>query len=254
MSIQLLYFSATGNTLTTARKLSALLRKQEDCSIIPAVSLLDKNAVLTADKIGLLFPVYYGDMPYFFRPLIDSLQFIQKPYIFAVVTGKGNFGAVSERLNEVLHSKGLSLHNCYKLQMPGNSWIAPKEQDAQALAMQDEQIQKIASNLLHWEVHNYHTEEPLEPSDIAKGYYNMRGMQAEDFCTGCGICLQVCPMHNIMIQDGHAVIGEHCISCMTCFHWCPKKALWMSKADAAIIRRPQYHHPDVSLSDFMTNV
>ena len=29
-------------------------------------------------------------------------------------------------------------------------------------------------------------------------------------------------------------MGDNCLSCMACFHWCPEKAIWMHTAEASV--------------------
>jgi formate hydrogenlyase subunit 6/NADH:ubiquinone oxidoreductase subunit I len=52
-------------------------------------------------------------------------------------------------------------------------------------------------------------------------------------------------------MDGRPQVGEDCISCLSCFHWCPQEAIWMSKAEEPMQRRFKYHHPDVTLQDIL---
>ena len=44
-------------------------------------------------------------------------------------------------------------------------------------------------------------------------------------CIGCGRCAELCPMKNIVINDGKAVSGNRCTLCYRCFGHCPTKAL-----------------------------
>lgn len=70
----LYYFSATGNSLTTARILAQAL--EGDCRIISAASLKDLEQIdVTAHCVGFVFPIYYGDMPYIIRNLIEKMTF-----------------------------------------------------------------------------------------------------------------------------------------------------------------------------------
>ena len=85
------------------------------------------------------------------------------------------------------------------------------------------------------------------PIDTAN---NFRGILAEDTCIGCGRCVRVCPMDNIVLENGKAFIGNHCATCLACFHWCPVEAIYMSKQEN-IARRSKYHHPDVTFEDIV---
>ena len=43
-------------------------------------------------------------------------------------------------------------------------------------------------------------------------------------------------MGNIRIHEGHALFGENCCTCLSCFHWCPVKAIWMPKGEEEMKR------------------
>ncbi len=48
--------------------------------------------------------------------------------------------------------------------------------------------------------------------------------EANDVCTGCGICAKGCPVGAISKEDPRKTDKEVCISCMRCVAFCPKHA------------------------------
>ena len=44
-------------------------------------------------------------------------------------------------------------------------------------------------------------------------------------CIGCGLCVSLCPMHNISISNGKAVGGKNCTMCYRCISSCPQRAI-----------------------------
>ena len=45
-------------------------------------------------------------------------------------------------------------------------------------------------------------------------------------CTGCGVCVDVCPLEAISLNDGIAVIDEDsCTECGLCVDECPNDAI-----------------------------
>ncbi len=47
-----------------------------------------------------------------------------------------------------------------------------------------------------------------------------------DICTGCGVCVEVCPMNAIKMEDGHAVVLRNvCGNCKICVRVCPEGAI-----------------------------
>ncbi len=48
----------------------------------------------------------------------------------------------------------------------------------------------------------------------------------EDECTGCGICVDVCPVEAIELVDGVSSIDQQeCVECGTCIDECPVEAI-----------------------------
>ncbi len=47
-----------------------------------------------------------------------------------------------------------------------------------------------------------------------------------DKCTGCGVCVEVCPLEGISLNDDLAVIDEDtCTECGLCVGECPNGAI-----------------------------
>jgi Fe-S-cluster-containing hydrogenase component 2 len=248
MKTILYYFSATGNSLTTARRLAAELG---DCELVGLASLKDLAEIpVCADAVGFVYPVYYSDVPQLMRRVIPRMTFAGTPYIFSVCTRKGHHGAVAQRLDVLLREAGQRLSCSRYVPMPGNSRISTPAQNEAMLAEQQEWVKKIAEELRACPVEEPEAAASLPETPVHRAS-NMRGIAAEAHCIGCGVCERVCPMGNIRLVDGRPQVGEDCISCLSCFHWCPQEAIWMSKAEEPMQRRFKYHHPDVTLQDIL---
>ena len=244
----LYYFSATGNTLTTAKYMKEML--EENCSIVSVSALKDVPVIDPEDNvIGFLFPIYHADMPWLFRDTIKRIRFPEDSYIFSIATFRGSPGACTLRMKALLESRGQKLSYACKIRMPGNSVMNPPEVDAELLRDQKDNIRKIIPDIENRVVQEIEGETP-EPSILEAGPANLRGIKADETCIGCGTCVRVCPMNNIELKDGHAEIGNQCLTCLACFHWCPVEAIFMETPKASS-RRPKYHHPDVKLPDII---
>ena len=244
MKTTLYVFSATGNSLTSANLLAKHLR----ADVIPVASTKHLTEITeNSEAVGFVFPVYYGNMPYPVREMIEKMTFSEKTYVFTVATYRGHAGDVAKRMDTLLKTRGGKLSLALGLPMPGNSFINKPETDADYLAKQKENIEKLIPSVLAKEQNDYTADAPLKetPIDTAN---NFRGITAEDTCIGCGRCVTVCPMNNITLENGKAVIGESCATCLACFHWCPTESIFMSRQEN-IARRSKYHHPDVCFED-----
>lgn len=247
MKTTIYYFSATGNSLTTAERLA---EKLGGCELVPVASVMHQSKILDdSDAVGFVFPVYYGNFPYPVRMTIEKMVLNPEAYVFSAATYRGHAGKAAQRLDQLLRTRGQKLSLSLGVSMPGNSFINAPEVDAAHLANQDAAIEAMVQPILSRETHDYSTDEILPVTPV--GYpNNFRGIVAEESCAGCGVCVGVCPMNNIAIVDGKAKIGDDCSTCLACFHWCPKEAIWMSKQEN-IARRSKYHHPDVTMADIM---
>ena len=46
-----------------------------------------------------------------------------------------------------------------------------------------------------------------------------------DRCSGCGICVQDCPVGAIRLKDKKALVRDECTRCGACVRICPEEAL-----------------------------
>ena len=71
---------------------------------------------------------------------------------------------------------------------------------------------------------------------------------ADNKCTCCGQCSEVCPVENIKIENCHPIWQHHCERCLRCIQWCPTEAIQYGKKTVGIKR---YHHPNVTVENFI---
>ena len=76
------------------------------------------------------------------------------------------------------------------------------------------------------------------------------GFNYNDNCTGCKICLKICPVNNIEIVDSRPIWQHKCEQCFACLQWCPKEAIQFREGT---FNGKRYHHPDVEISDMINN-
>lgn len=94
------------------------------------------------------------------------------------------------------------------------------------------------------------SEESEDASNLTFDYlvqHADKSFQANDRCTGCGICKRLCPVDNIEIVNNRPEWQHHCETCYACYYWCPQDAIH----GEIVAYNKKYHHPDVSLSDML---
>lgn len=53
----------------------------------------------------------------------------------------------------------------------------------------------------------------------------MAAKVSNEKCTGCGICIDACPVEAIKLENDKAVISDDCTECGVCVEECPNEAL-----------------------------
>jgi flavodoxin len=121
MSTKIYYFSGTGNSLVTARNIA----EKTNGKLISIPSVMDKESIKTdADAIGIVFPVYHGDIPFIIRRFITKMENMDKKYIFGICTYGDSPGLSIKYLDEMIKSHGGKLAAGFAVNMPYN-YITP---------------------------------------------------------------------------------------------------------------------------------
>lgn len=70
------------------------------------------------------------------------------------------------------------------------------------------------------------------PENIKNGFFHHALTIREDLCTGCSLCMRVCPTEALRIRNGKAcLIEDRCIDCGECFRKCPVHAIIIEQDD-----------------------
>ena len=247
----IIYFTGTGNSLVTARRLAEKLDEQ----VISMYDAVEKD--LSAEKrIGLVFPTYMLDAPIAVRNLVPKLKLPKDTYIFVVITCGAQTNNAIWTVRKILKAQGVDIAYCNKIRFPDTAGLAYHRNP-------NDQV---------WKLERYASRFDALAADIVAGKRGLHygGMDplgclmhipalADKFtrpfipatntekCIGCGICQKICPQRNIKIEEKHAVVGDQCTLCLCCVHFCPHQALELGGKPT--LKSYQYHHPDIKVQD-----
>lgn len=248
------YFTGSGNSLAAAKQIGSVLgERYEDISRYKDTQLCCSDPV-----IGIVSPTYMGDLPWFVKKILLGASFAKDSYIFLVMTSNGgNSGNAAHNADKALCTGGCALSASFDIALPGNFIVSSDDVNAKRLADVPAAVNSICSNVSEKHSNFVSDGEKAGKHFVEDSYfYGMHSIKHLSFvknyditkdCTGCGICVSVCPCDNISIKNGRAVHNDVCAACCACVHWCPENATLINMP--TLKHRPQYKNPDVTLDE-----
>jgi ferredoxin/flavodoxin len=245
------YFSGTGNTLWSAKKIAEIMGNCELLNI--GVEAYKDEIVVEADAVVLLFPSYAYGLPLIVRNFVKNAVF-KTAYLAAFVTFGTSPGGTMAALNRLLKRKKINAF--YFGQIPAvENYIAlfgsPKPIITEKrLTMQVEATETAARCIMERRTNRVN---PFRPFSVfiwslfflgANIFYRFYRISAE--CNGCGICEKVCPVSAITLRNGKPAFSARCQHCNGCLNWCPRRAINFGRLHSGLAR---YHHPEITVAN-----
>lgn len=248
--IMIYYFSTTGNSLALARKLGEAL----DDKIISITRT--SGTVLEGPAIGLVFPVYYGDVPANVAEFVRSHDFPEGSYVYALGTCGSTWGRSFRTLQQMLEAKGCRLSWSRAVPLIANSTICSRSHigyDLKKLEKEDA-VAREAAEAEKKRLEDHSQEQDSLMAGLFDTWLGRKlgewylGIQvAPDRCVRCGACVRLCPVENIHLGEKYAVMGDHCLHCLACLHGCPHQAITVR--GRVVLKEDQYRHPGVTAKE-----
>lgn len=233
-----IYFSGTGNTKHCTEY---LLQKLDDNAA--AYSIEDGealSAIQSSDEILFSYPVYYSNLPKIVRDfIVDNSALWRDKKIFILATMglfSGDGAGCSARLFKKFGAKILGgLH----IKMPdciGDVSLLKKsaEDNRKVIANAHRKLEEAADKIKSGR-------SPKNGLGFARRLAGLFGQRLyfykktkkyydgvkvnNEKCIACGLCVSLCPMHNVEIKEGKAAFGGRCTMCYRCFSNCPRQAI-----------------------------
>lgn len=245
--MRIFYFTGTGNSLWIARKIS----KKFNAELTPIQNYNYEE--VKDDVIGLVFPIYMGDVPWFVKKFLLNLN-AKASYVFAVTTFNGNDGVTPANTDKALCKNGMKLSYYHNVIMPGNCIQSSEEENEKRLSNAPHQVDKIISDIENKKV-NFISNGELPKSNFVESSYFysklsvMKLFVITSKCNACKLCVKLCPTNNIEIINGKAKhkCKKNCTACYKCFHICPQNAVKLIVPVRS--NRFQYVNPEIKVTD-----
>jgi ferredoxin len=245
------YFSGTGNTYWSARKLAERLGDAELLPISREIRLPELR--IEAEAAVFMFPAYAYGAPVMVRRFLEKAE-IHADYLAALVSyGTSPGGALAE-VRRVLRRKNLALH--YAGRIPGvENFIpifgSPRAQTRETRLALQEAATEAAALAIRSRTHNKVA--AIRPfSSLVSSLFRFarpgmaRLFRRTESCTACGLCARMCPAGAITMTQEGPVFQDTCENCQACLNFCPCRAITFGRMKPDTER---YHHPEVSAAE-----
>jgi len=258
--MDIFYYSGTGFTLAAARTFAGYI--DEEVRLRPIVQLLREGRTSSgAEKIGLFMPMHAFGMPEAFIRFLGEFSFPHASFICALVTRGGSPTRMHLEIDRFLERQGKRLDAFQYVTTPNTFDIifhVPEEPAVlEAQKHAEEDIKQFARQVNRGEAgirlgyrnrfHENITFPILRGLNRMTGYFNLQNsFYADDTCTGCGQCEQVCLSGKIRMEARRPVWEKSvsCQYCLACLHLCPVQAIQVKNSKTPVLGR--IRHPDIS--------
>ena len=237
------YFSGCGNSRHVAEMLAQGLH--DNLVFIPEAAREDHfdYALAEGKWLGFVFPVYSWAPPKLVLDFVKQLQLATKPeYVYFACTCGDECGHTEKFFRKAIQEKGWELSAGFSVKMPetyvgmAGFKLDPAEKARKKMEEADATITRNIPRLLAKErfsemmVGSF----PWLKSHVINPSFNKyatddRKYRFTEKCIGCGKCVEVCPLKNISLEDGHPQWNGNCTMCMACYHHCPVNAIHYGK-------------------------
>ena len=259
MRTTIYYFSGTGNSLKIAKNLS---EKLEECELVPIARVWeDDHLTSSSEKVGFIFPLYYAGLPKIVYDFLSKIELAKSNYFFTVITNAGDINNTPlQQIETILNTKSKTLSAGFFITMPNNYIIG---YDVHSEARQKEFFEEAIKNIeiIHKTVEKNEKNlgkdifekrriksEKFNKSFRDNVYESDKSFYAEDTCTSCGICVKVCPVDNITLEEGIPQWQHKCQQCLACINFCPEKCIQIGDKT---LKTQRYHHPEITFKDIV---
>lgn len=232
----MLYFSGTGNSKYIANLFSGKF-KCECYSIEEKVDF--SKAIEANDTIGFCYPIYGSCVPRIMREFVDkNVEKLKnkKLIIFctqAMFSGDGAralMDTLPKGYGEVIYAEHFNMPN----NICNSSLFSIKNGEGikKYIISAEKKMDKVCKDIKEGIIKKRGFSNFSHLIGKSQSAYwpkieekNKSSVNVDEDCVKCGVCVKLCPMKNLILEESGIKQNNNCILCYRCVNACPKKAI-----------------------------
>lgn len=231
----ILYFSGTGNSAYTAKRI-AEITNENTVSINEYIKLNKQYTAIENEKLIFVTPTYAWRIPRVVEKFIENIKQSGRHKAYFVMTCGSEIGNAEKYLRKLCKKTDIEFYGVIGIIMPENyiaMFDAPNKKSALEIIKKSEPIIENTAQSIR-------DNKPLDKNSasiigkvysgiVNTAFYPMfvhaKKFYAKDSCISCGMCQKLCPLNNIELINGRPVWQDNCTHCMACICHCPVSAI-----------------------------
>ena len=257
------YFSGTGNSLWSAKKIAQVIGDSgEECRLfnIGAVNAESKEELIVeADAVVLVYPSYAFGLPLVVRDFVKKAEFKTNNanglYLASLVTYGSTPLGTQGIMRRILKKKKIDKMFFGKIPAVENylaMFGAPDKQTIEKRSeMQRKATERAARFVVEQKTNSVSTFCPFSAFVVRLFYLGIKIFykyyRVNDVsCTGCAVCEKVCSVSAITMKNGHPQFSSKCQNCQGCVNICPSRAIQFGRVK---FDTSGYCHPEIEVGE-----
>lgn len=229
------YFSGTGNSQFIAEVINEEL-KDKMISINDEMRKESENTFYSDKSYVFVVPTHAYRIPNVVNEYIQNISLQGSKDIYFVLTCGASIGNAHAYAKQLALQKQMNFKGLISIRMPENYialFTSPSNEKARIIInkgeeqakeisqyiIKNQEFPKRKSTVLGWLLST--VSYPIFYRFIVKD----KGMKVTDQCIHCQQCVNLCPVHNIIMVNNKPEFQHHCIHCMACICSCPTEAI-----------------------------
>jgi ferredoxin/flavodoxin len=230
----ILYFTGTGNSRHAAEKIAEVCQDTAE-NIADHLKVGTYGAYTSKKPYVFIGPVYAGRYPKVMMDFLYHSVFNGTDQVYFIATCAGDAGMSEQYAEKQLAFKHFDVLGFRAIIMPSSFNSAGQTKalsDCQEILAQADQVIQETAELIRDGLKLPETEHRRSAMSIMINplmYAFMMGTKkyhVSDTCTGCGMCVEACPLGSIRLSENHKPVWENrCTQCGACMGVCPQGAI-----------------------------